>query len=154
MKLRVRIHRLHEVQRIRRDLERDGIPRIQMALLVVLTGMAGFFASCILLRAGIAVMWFRYLLSHGVTYLTFLFLLWDWLRSSADDYMDIADISHARPSSSESCTLDISFSGNGGNFVGGGASSSFGGSDMSSMGGGAEDVIDEAGVWITRMGSC
>lgn len=38
-------HRHHEIRRIRADLERDGFPRLQMFLLVALTGASGFVAS-------------------------------------------------------------------------------------------------------------
>lgn len=86
-------HRHREIRRIRGDLERDSFPRLQMFLLVTLTGASGFVASYFLLHAGFVEMWLRYLVSFGVAYLMFLFLLWLWLRTRADDYADIPDIS-------------------------------------------------------------
>lgn len=64
-----KFHRHHEIRRIRGDLERDSFPRLQMFLLVTLTGASGFVASYVLLHAGFVEMWLRYLASFGVAYL-------------------------------------------------------------------------------------
>lgn len=146
MKVRVRIHRTREIQRIRSDLERDGIPRIQMSLVVAITGIAGFVASYILLHAGFTEMWLRYLASFGIAYLTFLMLLWIWLRTRADDYADIPDFSNAIPSGNGGS--GASFSGEGGDFGGGGASSSFDSptEDISIVGEAGDGVGEAVGV--------
>ncbi len=78
---------------MRRQLESDGFPRLQMTLIVAITGAAGFVASYLLLHAGLREMWVRYPAAVGFSYLVFLFLLWLWLRSSASDYADIPDFS-------------------------------------------------------------
>ena len=112
-------HRHHEIRRIRGDLERDGFPRLQMFLLVTLT----FVASYILLHSGFVEMWLRYLASFGVAYLMFLFLLWLWLRTRAEDYTDLLGISELPSSGSGSS--GTCYSGKGGDFGGGRASGSF-----------------------------
>lgn len=116
-------HRHREIQRIRGSLERDGFPRLQMFLLVALTGASGFVASYLLLHAGFVEMWLRYLAAFGVAYLVFLLLLWLWLRTRAEDYADILDLPGA-PSSSSGHS-GTCYGGKSGDFGGGGASGSF-----------------------------
>jgi hypothetical protein len=115
-------HRHHEIQRIRGDLERDSFPRLQMSLLVTLTGASGFIASYILLHTGFVEMWLRYLAAFGIAYMMFLVLLWLWLRTQAEDYADLPDLSGLPSGAGNSGTC---YSGKGGDFGGGGASSSF-----------------------------
>lgn len=115
------INRRHVIHRLRSSLERHSYPRLQMLLLVSLTGLAGFAASYLLLRAGLLEMWLRYFVSIGVAYIAFLMLLWLWLRTRDDDYAEMPDI----PSSMGSDRT--SFSGQGGEYGGGGASGSFDG---------------------------
>lgn len=82
-----------------------------MLLLVILTGTSGFVASYILLQAGFVEMWIRYLASFGVAYLVFLVLLWLWLRTRAEDYANLPDLSGFP--SSRSAKPDTFYSGKG-----------------------------------------
>lgn len=142
MKALPRFHRHHEIQRIRGDLERDSFPRLQMLLLVTVTGASGFFASYVFLHAGLLEMWLRYLASFAAAYLMFLFLLWLWLRTKAEDYVDFPDISGS-PSSSPVDTSTL-YSGHGGDFGGGGTTASFDApsSDFADVGDGGSSVGD------------
>lgn len=110
-------------------LEGDGFPRLQMFFLVMLTGAAGLAASFALLHSGVPVMHARYPLSVGCAYLVFLFLLWIWLRTKAEDYVDGAiDIplpSGADGGASAGIEPEPVFSGGRGDYGGGGASGSF-----------------------------
>jgi hypothetical protein len=59
-----------------------------MFFLASLTGLAGLTSSFVLLHGGVDTMLMRYPLAVGCAYLVFLFLLWLWLRTKADDYVD------------------------------------------------------------------
>jgi hypothetical protein len=144
-------HRL--VRSARHALERGGYPRLEMALIVALTGMVGLLASWMLLQSGMTRMGLRYPLSLGIAYLAFLALLWAWLRTRPVDWLDfdpgLLDVS-GRPVSR---SLDAGgMDGGGGEFGGGGATGSFDGPVASfadgDAGGGigdrAMDVLDGA----------
>lgn len=116
----------HAVERTRRRLQREGFPRLQMALLVALTGGAGFLASFALLHAGVHGMAWRYPLALGVAYLFFLFLLWLWLRTRASDWLDLPNLpgGSSGPRGGGAAEAPLR-SGGGGDFGGGGASADF-----------------------------
>jgi hypothetical protein len=110
------------IDRIRRELEHRGYPRLQMLLLVSLTGGAGFLASYALLHAGLETLSWRYGLAVVIAYVFFLLLLWLWLRTDAADYdgldeswMDIADAVRPRGGNTQ-------YQGGGGKFGGSGSS--------------------------------
>ena len=147
MKRHIRLNRVSEIKRMQGKLEHDGLPRLQMTLLVALTGLAGFTASYLLLHTGFVVMWSRYLLSFGIAYLIFLVLLWVWLRSSSDDYADIGDLTNMIPSPADSGKTAMHYSGHGGDFGGGGASSAF---DAPDDGGAVGEVVGEAAGGVAQ----
>jgi len=122
-----RLFRHREVARLRARLERDGYPRLQMFLLVSLTGAAGFLSSYALLHLGLTEIWLRYLAAFGFAYLAFMGLLWLWLRTRADDYAEIPDVSGLVPSGRSGGHDCADFSGGGGSGGGGGASGTFDG---------------------------
>lgn len=98
--------RQSEIARLRRELVRDGFPRLKMLLIVTLTGGSGFFASFLLLHSGVHSMTARYPAAVGIAYLVFLFLLWLWLRTSAEDYSDVPDFSSSSSSRHSECASD------------------------------------------------
>lgn len=114
--------RLRAIRRVEGALERDAFPRLQMLLLVTLTGAAGFIASYLLLGAGLGAMWLRYLLAMGFAYLAFLLLLWVWLRARIADFAPAPD-DLSIPAGDGSAPQR--FSGKGGTFDGGGASGNY-----------------------------
>lgn len=115
--------RTREINKLRGKLERDGYPRLQMLLLVLITGAAGFLSSYVLLTAGLSEMWLRYLVALGIAYVVFLLLLWLWLRTSAKDYGEIPDVTELMPTSGRSAVSH--YAGKEGDFGGGGASGAF-----------------------------
>ncbi|MFD2367078.1 hypothetical protein ACFSQR_11220 [Pseudoduganella sp. GCM10020061] len=123
MKLPPQVYRHLQIRRVRGELDRDSFPRLQMFLLVGLTGGAGFLASYLLLHAGLVQMWLRYLAALGIAYVVFLGLLWTWLRTRAADYLDVPIdvVAHGGGGGdAHAC-----YSGQGGTFDGGGASGSY-----------------------------
>lgn len=110
-----------EIARLRERLERDHWPRLQMSLIVLLTGAAGFLASFGLLLAGVRGMALRYPLAACVAYAAFLLLLWTWARSHGrKDEFDTPDFEGASDGPSSS-----GWHGGGGHSGGGGANASF-----------------------------
>ena len=123
MPRRLHFTRSHAILRLKRRLEQDSFPRIQMSLIVCVTGEAGLLFSYLMLDAGVTSMALRYPLALLMAYGVFLVLLWLWLRTKAEDYVDIPDFSGSGSSGSGDCTP--TFEGGGGQFGGGGASGSF-----------------------------
>lgn len=123
----------HAVRSMRARLVRESFPRIQMLILVSLTGLAGFGASVGMLHAGIDTMALRYLLAMGVAYIAFLLLLWLWLRTRAADYLDLVPMPSGGGDGAGGCGPAADFAGGGGTFDGGGASANvdFGTGDSS-----------------------
>lgn len=120
---------------MRARLLRESFPRVQMFILVSLTGLAGFGASVAMLAAGVDTMALRYALAMGVAYLVFLLLLWLWLRTSAADYLDAVPYGGSDDNASAK-DAEGDFGGGGGSFDGGGASANV---DF-----GAQDSVIEA----------
>lgn len=122
--MRSSLLRLKEVNRLRRQIELHSFPRLQMFIIVAIAGTTGFVASFMLLDSGLTEMWLRYSCAMLAAYLMFLFLLWLWLRSSAEDYLDFPDLSGISPSGRSSEAVQ-GFEAKGGEFGGGGAQGSY-----------------------------
>ncbi|MFN3586254.1 MAG: hypothetical protein ACK4UT_02010 [Moraxellaceae bacterium] len=87
-----RLTRASVVGRLRDKLLRQGWPRLQMSVIVAITGAAGLLASWTLLQLGMQAMQWRYPLAVGAAWLVYLLLLWLWLRTRAEDYMQSVDV--------------------------------------------------------------
>jgi hypothetical protein len=128
--------RLRAIRRTESMLRRRGRPRLEMMLLVALTGLAGLLSSFCLLRLGVETMAVRYPIAVALAYLVFLGLMWVWLRARRDD---LADLLELVPTDGVGVVLDAvpgpgpglsPLSPGGGHFGGGGASGSFETSDI------------------------
>lgn len=117
------MHRQREINRIGQRLLHHGYPRIEMAFLVLVTGLAGFLASFAMLHAGVQSMALRYPLATGCAFIALLLQLWVWLKLRRDWREDLADA--AIDISTDSIDTPAGFSGHGGTFDGGGASGNF-----------------------------
>lgn len=62
-----------------------------MMLIVVLTGLVGFFASYTLLQLELEELWLRYPLAVGIAYLAFLFFLGCWVLTRDDSLSNLID---------------------------------------------------------------
>ena len=124
--LKLPLNRGSEVVRARQDLQQHGWPRLQMALIVALTGAAGFLASHLLRLAGIDAMLLRYPMAVLLAYGVFLLLMWIWIRWCWDNVLDglSPDVGSGSPSPRGSA-VESPWSGVGGRSGGGGASASW-----------------------------
>lgn len=113
------------VTQLRQDLQTHSWPRMQMTLLVSLTGGSGLLASFLLLHAGLHNMALRYPVALLVAYGAFLLLLWLWLRTRADDWTELPDAGIDLPLPSGRSGGPSWSPGGGGQFGGGGSSASF-----------------------------
>lgn len=148
---RIRLTRSGAIVQLRQQLERDSFPRLQMGLIVAFTGGSGLLASFLLLHAGVSSMALRYPLALLAAYGAFLLLLWLWLRTSVDDYVQLPDLGDLGDgvSLARGAVPDLVTAG-GGDFGGAGAQASFeavgdgGGSVLSSVGDTLGDTVGEA----------
>lgn len=119
------VTRARVIQGVKDRLVRDSFPRLQMGLIVGLTGGFGLLSSFFMLQVGVDAMAVRYPLAVSCAYLFFLFLIWLWLHTNAKDYLDVPDPSAwvSWPKMSEGGS--VFKSGGGGDFGGGGVSGTF-----------------------------
>jgi hypothetical protein len=90
--------RARELARLQHVLERLHSPRLQMSVIVGLTGAIGFLSSVVLLHSGVRQLWLRYPLAVTIAYGGFLLLLWCWLRLKRSDVLDGIDVPCDGPS--------------------------------------------------------
>jgi hypothetical protein len=152
MRKHVYLTRSLAVLNYKRQLERDSFPRLQMGLIVAVTGGVGLLVSFLLLQSGMGSMAVRYPFALAVAYVVFLLLLWAWLRAKEDDFYDIPDISNAMPNLSGGGHSAPFQSGGGGDFGGGGASGSFDGATSQSFAGGNDSAGDSIGDALGSVG--
>lgn len=125
----LRLTRAGAILHLQQRLQAQSYPRIQMGLIVAITGGAGLLASFLLLLAGVTSMAERYPLALVCAYGAFLLMLWAWLRTQASDYVDgamqVADGVSGPSGGGGGGGVGDWQSGGGGDFGGGGASASF-----------------------------
>jgi len=71
--------RERRIEIIRERLLRESMPRLQMSLILLFTGLSGFLVSFSLLRLHVFQMWVRYPIAILIAYGVFLLLLRVWL---------------------------------------------------------------------------
>lgn len=131
--------RARRVAQVRRWIERYRHPRLALAVIAMLTGVAALAASAALLAGGLTAMGLRYPLAVAMAYAVFVLLLWLWLRREQPDG-DVPDASGSGNGSSPEV-----YSGGGGRFGGGGASGEYGpGSITAEAGEAAGSAANEA----------
>jgi hypothetical protein len=102
------------IEEVKENLLQRSLPRFLMTLMILLTGMAGFLASFVMLHLGLEKMWLRYPLAILVSYIVFLLLLkiWLWLQEpkdvpSLDGDFSVADFDFGSSSGSSSSGGDL-----------------------------------------------
>lgn len=129
------------------------MPRLQMSLILLLTGFTGFLSSFLLLQCGLTRMWVRYPLGILSAYIVFLLLLRLWLALHRSQGIFDLGTNFDLPvdglyGGAPSPGPDLNFS-SGGDFGGGGAGGSWGNSissaSPSNSGGGSSSLLDGAG---------
>lgn len=150
--LKLPVNPAGELVRARQHLRERGWPRLQMTLIVALTGAAGFLASHLLRLAGIDAMLLRYPMAVLLAYGVFLLLMWIWIRWRWDNVLDglSPDVGSGSPSPRGSA-VESPWGGVGGRSGGGGASASW--NESAQAGGGDAGELpltglaeDEAGL--------
>ncbi len=121
--LKLPITRRGEVLSARRQLQRNGWPRLQMAVIVLLTGAAGFLVAHALRVAGVDMMLLRYPLAVLLAYGVFLLLMWLWIRWRWDAVDGAPDVGGGGGSGRDG--QGPAWGGQGGQSGGGGASASW-----------------------------
>lgn len=119
------------IEKAKERLLRHGLPRLEMSILLALTGASGFLASFLLLKAGVGSMALRYPVAVMIAYLVFLLLLRVWLAIQRDgwrDVVDVLDVDFADLAVEGVSGVERAaegFSGGGGRFGGGGSTTNF-----------------------------
>ena len=133
------LERAHLVHRLHQHLERRGRPRLELFLLVALSGLVGFLVSFGLLGAGVVSMPLRYGIAGAAAYLAFLCLLAVYIRrkgrlDGARDGLDALDaVSVMDPQFAGGADQVAAFAG--GRSGGGGAAASWDGAAVEGSGG-------------------
>jgi hypothetical protein len=152
-------NRRKQLKKFQESINRDSYPRLEMILLVSLTGFAGFLTSYGLLMLGLDTIWVRYLISVGIAYVVFLALLGVWLawkttksNEILEDSADVVDLLTDIPLSAKTSNAG-SFGGNGGTFDGGGASGNYDGGDVVAETFGAVAQAEEGAIPLVVIGA-
>lgn len=87
------------IRLIKDRLVRKGRPRLLVSLILMVTGLAGFLVSYLLLHYGMTRMWLRYPLAILFAYCVFLLLLRLWLFLQRPPKVEIEDFEEVDPSS-------------------------------------------------------
>ena len=148
------------IRRVKRRLLANGLPRLQMVVILAITGFAGFIASILLLHLGVQWMWVRYPLAIAAGYCIFLLLLRLWLalhRDHLDKSLDPPDVAVDIPIDLSGMGTNAApgtdgFFGGSADFAGAGAGGGWdGASDAGSSGGASADIdigIDLDDGWL------
>lgn len=113
--------RQRRLEFIERRLLRKHWPRLQVSLILFLTGVAGLLTSFGLLHLGVSRMWLRYPIAIIVAYAVFLALLsvWLWLQRHGPNVPDFSAGADFGSTSGSGDAEIVNFGG--GNAGGGGA---------------------------------
>jgi hypothetical protein len=115
-----------QIEIIKQRLLRRSTPRLQVSLLLLITGFAGFLTSFFLLHLGVIRMWVRYPVVILISYVVFLLLLRIWLWFRGRSLVLDVDPPSLNLSFSDGLTCGEGVGFSGGDAGGGGAGGSWG----------------------------
>jgi hypothetical protein len=137
-------NRSRKVQEI---IGRMTLPRVQMFIILAVTGMAGFGASAFLLRWGLTSMAVRYPLVVALSYLVFLLLLRAWISMYRDSWQHLdVPIDGGWPVGSSVRGTHVF--GGGGDYAGAGSGGEWSEAVGFSSGGGSDSILPDVDVGL------
>ncbi len=138
-------NRSRKVQEIVRGMT---LPRVQMFVILAVTGMAGFAASAFLLRWGLTSMAVRYPLVIAISYGVFLLLLRAWIAMHRESWTPDVEvpIDGGWPIGSSGSGPRVF--GGGSDFAGAGSGGNWGEPAALSSGGGSDSILPDIDVGL------
>lgn len=129
------------IHHVEHRVVRQGYPRFQMLLIMLVVAGSVFLTSFLMWHLGVNLIWLRYLVAMCLGYAIFMGLLFIWLKfDSPEGNLDLPSMDSTNNSPAE-----LNVSDGGGDAAGGGASGSWGDADVTDISASTSDVPTGSG---------